>query len=79
MVAPTPATNDVSVWWGQFQDAAAWNDTVYANWEAEGWDLNLGDGTDPLPAAYTPRGLVYSLGFRTVDDCFIEGVGPDMT
>jgi hypothetical protein len=75
----TPATNDVSVWWQQFQDAAYWNDNVWSNWEAEGWDIDLGDGSIPLPTEYTPSGFVYSLGFRTVNDCFIEGVGPDMT
>ncbi|MCD6497625.1 MAG: hypothetical protein J7M25_04880, partial [Deltaproteobacteria bacterium] len=75
----TPATDDVATWWQQLEDAATWNDNVYDNWDAEGWDIDLGDGTDPLPAAYTPQGFIYSLGFRTVNDCFIEGVGPDMT
>jgi len=77
--ANTPATDDVDTWWQQFEDAANWNDHVYDNWDDEGWDIDLGDGTQPLPASYTPSGFVYSLDFRTVDDCFIEGVGPDMT
>jgi hypothetical protein len=69
--------DDAGVWIEALEDAAVWNDYVYGNWEAEGWDLDL-DG-DPLPAAYTPDGFVYSLGFDGPDDCFIEGVGPDMT
>ena len=32
-----------------------------------------------VPANLTPRGFVYSLGFRTSDKCLLEGVGPDMT
>lgn len=70
-------SDDVSVWFGQLADAATWNDYVYDNWDDEGWDLDL-DG-DPLPTMYSPEGFVYSLQFRTVDDCLIEDVGPDMT
>jgi phosphatidylserine/phosphatidylglycerophosphate/cardiolipin synthase-like enzyme len=70
-------SDDVSVWFGQLADAANWNDYVYSNWDDEGWDLDL-DG-DPLPTMYSPEGFVYSLQFRTVDDCLIEDVGPDMT
>jgi len=66
-------------WWQQFIDAAAWNDAVYDRWDDEGWDIDNGDGSDPLPAEYTPHGFVHSLAFRTVDDCFLEGVGPYMT
>jgi phosphatidylserine/phosphatidylglycerophosphate/cardiolipin synthase-like enzyme len=75
----TPPTDDVATWWAQLADAAAWNDNVWDNWEAAGGDIDLGDGTEPLPAQYTPSGFIYSLGSRTVDDCFFEGVGPDMT
>lgn len=72
----TPATDDMSTWWGQFEAAAAWNDQVYANWEAAGFDINLNGA--PLPTEYTPDGLVHTLDFRTLSDCFIESVGPDM-
>jgi hypothetical protein len=79
--AGTPATDDAAVWWQQFIDAAAWNDAVYSRWEAEGWDIDNGDVGDnnPLPVEFTPERFVHSLGFRSVDDCFFEGVGPDMT
>jgi phosphatidylserine/phosphatidylglycerophosphate/cardiolipin synthase-like enzyme len=73
----TAPTNDADTWWRQFADAANWNGFVYDNWDDEGWDISL-DG-DPLPASYTPSGFVYPLEFRTVDDCFFEGVGPDVT
>jgi len=74
--AGTPATDDVSTWWGQFEAAAAWNDSVFQNWEDEGGDISL-DGA-PLPAEYTPDRFVFSLEFRTVSDCLVESVGPDM-
>jgi phosphatidylserine/phosphatidylglycerophosphate/cardiolipin synthase-like enzyme len=77
--AGTPPTDDVATWWQQLSDAAAWNDAVYDRWDSEGWDIDNGDGSGPLPAEYTPARFVHSLGFRTVDDCFFEGVGPDMT
>jgi len=79
--AGTPATDDVATWWQQFIDAAAWNDAVYSRWEDEGWDIDNGDVGDnnPLPVDFTPERFVYSLGFRSVDDCFFEGLGPDMT
>jgi phosphatidylserine/phosphatidylglycerophosphate/cardiolipin synthase-like enzyme len=73
----TPATDEVSAWWSQLITAAAWNQSVRAAWDAEGDDISL-DGA-PLPAMYTPRGFVYDLDFRTVDDCLMEDVGPDMT
>jgi phosphatidylserine/phosphatidylglycerophosphate/cardiolipin synthase-like enzyme len=73
-----PPTDEVGIWWNQFAQAASWNDAVSANWDQEGGDIDLGDGTDPLPPAYSPQGLVYSLSFGVVDDCLIEGVGPDM-
>jgi hypothetical protein len=59
--------------------AAEWNDAVYANWEAEGFDINLGDGTDPLPVEYAPAGFAYSLDFRDPKECLIEEIGPDVT
>ena len=79
--AGTPATDDPAGWWQDFSDAAWWNDLVYANWEAESWDLDLGDNDNPgpVPAKYLPEGFIYTLEFRTVDDCLIEDVGPDMT
>jgi hypothetical protein len=70
-------SDDVAQWKQQLVNAAAWNDGVWSTWDAEGGDISL-DGA-PLPAAYTPRGFVYSLDFRTVDNCFLEDVGPDMT
>jgi phosphatidylserine/phosphatidylglycerophosphate/cardiolipin synthase-like enzyme len=77
--AGTSPTDDVSTWWQQFSDAAAYNDAVYQRWDDEGWDIDNGDGSGPLPAEYTPHGFVHTLVLRTVDDCFFEGVGPDMT
>ena len=73
--APPPRTT-VATWWDQFQQAASWNDSVYANWDAEGFDISL-DGA-PLPTEYTPDGFVHSLDFGSLDDCLLESVGPDM-
>ena len=70
-------SDDVSMWKHQLLGAAAWNDGVSSAWDAAGDDISL-DGA-PLPAAYTPRGFVYSLDFRDVNQCFLEDVGPDMT
>jgi phosphatidylserine/phosphatidylglycerophosphate/cardiolipin synthase-like enzyme len=70
-------SDDVTAWKNQLVNAAAWNDGVSAAWDAEGGDISL-DGA-PLPAAYAPRGFVYSLDFRDVSQCFLEDVGPDMT
>ena len=75
--AGTPTTDDVATWWDQFLQAAAWNDQVYANWEDEGFDINLNG--DPLPAEYTPDGFVHTFEPGPVEDCFLESVGPDMT
>ncbi len=69
--------DDVATWRSQLVQARTWNDAVHQRWAAEGHDISL-DGA-PLPAAYAPRGFVYSLDFGTVDDCFLEDVGPDMT
>ena len=74
--AGTTATDNVNTWWEQFATAAAWNDQVYASWEAEGFDISL-DGA-PLPAEYTPDGFVHTLEFGSLDDCLMESVGPDM-
>jgi len=74
---PGAATTDaVDEWWTQLHDYAAWNDYVYANWEAEGWDISL-DG-DPLPEEYGPLGFLYTLPFGPPDDCLIEPIGPDV-
>lgn len=70
-------SDDVNTWKNQLLGAAAWNDGVWSAWDAEGGDISL-DGA-PLPAAYAPRGFVYSLDFRDVNQCFLEDVGPDMT
>jgi hypothetical protein len=73
----TPETDDVATWWGQLAQAAMANDAVYAAWDAEGFDINLNGA--PLPAQYTPHGLLYSMDFGPSTDCLIESVGPDMT
>ena len=70
------ATDDSAVWWGQFDQAAVWNDYVRANWADEGDDLDL-DG-DPLPEAYTPFGMVYTLDVPRLDQCLLEDIGPDV-
>ncbi len=73
----TSATDDVSVWWNDLKQAAAWNDAVYERWDAEGGDISL-DGA-PLPAEYRPEGFLYSMDFPDSSECLIESVGPDMT
>ncbi|MGE0788204.1 MAG: phosphatidylserine/phosphatidylglycerophosphate/cardiolipin synthase family protein [Sandaracinaceae bacterium] len=73
----TPVSDDPLEWADQIRAAAAANDAVYGAWEAEGFDIDI-DGA-PLPAQYTPAGLLYGLSFRTPADCLLEGVGPDMT
>jgi phosphatidylserine/phosphatidylglycerophosphate/cardiolipin synthase-like enzyme len=75
--AGTPPTDDLATWWDQFEQAAAWNDQVYDNWDQEGFDIDL-DGA-PLPAEYTPEGFVHTYEPGPVEDCFLESVGPDMT
>ncbi len=75
----TIVADDTASWWQQFADAAAYNDSVYDAWDDEGWDIDNGDGSGPLPGQYLPDGFIYSLHFGEVDDCFFEGVGPDMT
>lgn len=60
----------------QFEVAAAWNDYVYDNWQAEGWDLNLNGGF--LPGNYLPQGPIYSYPFSDPSACFFEGVGGDV-
>ena len=72
----TPAAT-ASGWITQLEEAAAYNDAVWARWDSEGGDISL-DG-DPLPAEYTPRGFVHSMTFDVPSECLIEGVGPDMT
>lgn len=71
------ATDDVDTWWHQLGQVQAWNDYVFANWAAEGGDLDL-DGA-PLPERFIPFGFVYSLAFPSADHCLIEDIGPDMT
>ncbi|MSP26116.1 MAG: hypothetical protein EXR75_13360 [Myxococcales bacterium] len=63
-------------WFAQLADAAAHNDAVRANWQAENDDLDL-DGA-PLQSAYLPRGFLYSLGYGSLSDCLFESVGPDV-
>ena len=59
-----------------FDSHAAKNQTVWDEWDDEGMDLDL-DGA-PLPNKYKPSGFLYPLSFGAPDDCFIEGVGPDV-
>lgn len=66
-----------SRWIEALVDRAEANGRVWQRWDDEGNDLDL-DG-DPLPPGFTPTGFVHPLTFRTPDDCFIEGVGPDVT
>ncbi len=74
--AGTVLREDVAGWFGQLTTAARYNDTIRANWEAEGDDISL-DGR-PLPVMYTPRGFLYTLPMRSVSRCLIEDIGPDM-
>jgi len=73
-VAPADGTN---AWITQLEMAASANQAVWNNWDAEGGDISL-DG-DPLPAAYSPAGLIYPLAFRATRFCLLKGIGPDMT
>ncbi|HOX42663.1 MAG TPA: MopE-related protein [Myxococcota bacterium] len=72
----TPS-EDTATWFAQLVAAADWNAAVRARWEALGDSADLGGGA--LPADLTPAGLLYPLPFGVPDDCFLEGVGPDMT
>lgn len=72
----TPA-DGTTAWVTQLETAAAANQAVWNNWDAEGGDISL-DG-DPLPAAYRPAGFIYPLGFRETRFCLLKGIGPDMT
>ncbi len=78
--ASAPATDDVATWWTQFQQAADYNDIVYESWDAEGFDIDLGDDAnpDPLPLSWQPEGFLRTLEFRTLNDCLIENIGPDI-
>lgn len=73
----TGVADEPAAWFEQLHEAAQMNDSVYAAWDEEGFDLDL--DADPLPAAYTPRGFLYTLPFGTVSDCLLESVGEDMT
>lgn len=66
-----------SDWISALRAQAKQNDETRARWESEGNDLNLNGA--PLPAGFTPAGFIYSLTFRPLDKCLVEGVGPDMT
>ncbi len=70
-------SDDPSAWIEALEDAAAWNDAVWAEWEAEGGDISL-DGA-PLPIEYEPVGFLYPLTFGALSDCLFETVGPDQT
>jgi hypothetical protein len=70
-------SDDADAWFDQLAAAAAYNDAVYARWDAEGMDISL-DGA-PLPNDLRPRGYVYTLPFEDVSECLFESVGPDMT
>ena len=79
MVGPAyVATDDVDNWYSQMISAATWNDEVYGRWALEGWDIDNGDGSGPLPILYTPEGFLYSYNPGPPSDCAIEGVGPDL-
>jgi phosphatidylserine/phosphatidylglycerophosphate/cardiolipin synthase-like enzyme len=69
-------SDDVAGWWAQLAAAAKHNDAVYARWEDEGFDIDLNGA--PLPSTYKPKGFLYSLDFLPYQECFLEGVGPDM-
>ena len=60
-----------------FDARAKKNDAVWQAWDKDGMDLDL-DG-DPIPSKYLPDGFLYPLQFGAPSDCFIEGVGPDVT
>jgi hypothetical protein len=70
-------SEDAAVMADDFQQAAAWNQSVWGNWEAEAWDISL-DGA-PLPDEYNPRGFLYPLEFRQPEDCLLENISEDLT
>jgi phosphatidylserine/phosphatidylglycerophosphate/cardiolipin synthase-like enzyme len=69
--------DDTATMFGEFEQAAAWNDAVWTRWEEEGWDISL-DGA-PLPVEYDPRGILYPLDFRAPEDCLLEDISGDLT
>ncbi len=62
---------------GAFENAATYNDAVYAEWDNADFDLDL-DG-DPLAPWWQPEGFVYTMVFGAPEDCFFESVGEDVT
>jgi phosphatidylserine/phosphatidylglycerophosphate/cardiolipin synthase-like enzyme len=75
--AGTAPPDEPAAWFAALDSAAAWNQAVRERWEALGMAVMLGGG--PLPSDLRPVGLLYPLPFGDPDDCFLEGVGPDMT
>ncbi|MBL8603024.1 MAG: hypothetical protein JNK72_13960 [Myxococcales bacterium] len=69
-------SDDPVAWFDSLAAAARYNDTIRANWTAEGDDISL-DGR-PLPTMYAPRGFLYTLPMRQLSQCLIEDIGPDM-
>jgi len=72
----TAVSDDVGAWWTALADAARANDAVRERWRMDGDDVSL-DGA-PVPAELIPRGFVYTLTFRRIENCLFESVGPDM-
>ncbi|MGM0576053.1 MAG: hypothetical protein ACQEXJ_10025 [Myxococcota bacterium] len=56
--------------------AAEANQAVWSKWDAEGFDLDL-DGA-PVDPSWIPEGFLYPVDFGPPEDCFVEGVGPDV-
>jgi len=59
-----------------FDERARVNAIAYQRWDDEGMDLDL-DG-DAVPSEMLPSGFIYPLSFDVPDECFLEGVGPDL-
>ncbi|MDA3863065.1 MAG: hypothetical protein PF689_04270 [Deltaproteobacteria bacterium] len=79
MVGASYEPTDVAAQWiNQMNIAAQWNNYVYTNWENEGWDIDNGDGTDPLPVSYQPDGFLYFYNPGLPSECVIENISPDL-
>ena len=70
-------SDDAGEWYRALGDAARYNDAVRERWRMEGDDISL-DGA-PVPEDHIPRGFVYTLTFRRIENCLFESVGPDMS
>ena len=64
-------------WIEQLGRASRWNAHAYRWWQInDGW---ASSDLESLPREARPSGFVYPLHIRSPQDCFIEGIGQDVT